>query len=244
MIPRLMVLGDDREIVVRCAEGLGLDVVRRGGDVVLCHGGDGTLLRAEREWPGVPKLPVRVATRARLCAEHQLDAVLARLAAGTLRLEELPLIEAAIGRLVQRAINDVVVRNDSPATAVRLRVAADGERTGEVTGDGVVVATPFGSSGYYRSITGERFESGLALAFNNTTERHGPIRLAAEGAIEIEVVRGPALLVLDNDPRHVTLREGHRVRLFRSGDSARAIGLDALRCQLCRKGDGSPFNPH
>jgi NAD+ kinase len=241
---RLALCGDDLPRAAAAVRRAGLTVVRRDPEVVLCHGGDGTLLRAEREWPRVPKCPVRVAGRARPCPEHGLDAVLARLARGELPREELPLLECVVGHLHLTAVNDVVLRNESPATAVRLRVRVDGEDSGEVTGDGIVCATPFGSSGYYRSITRATFDAGLGLAFNNSTEPRAPLVLDAGQPVEVELLRGPAVLVHDNDPRSVFLREGQHFRVSLSKQTAVVLGLDSLRCQRCRKPDGSVFNPH
>jgi len=241
---RLVLVGDDLPRAARAARAAGFTVVTRAPEAVLCHGGDGTLLRAHREWPALPKVPVRVAARARLCPEHALEAVLERLRAGDLQCEALPLLRCEMGRLVLHAVNDVVLRNESPATAVRLRVRIDGRDSGEVTGDGVVCATPFGSTGYYRSITRRTVTRGLGLAWNNATEPLPPLDLPAGQPLEIEVLRGPAVLVHDNDPRGVALREGHRVRITLSSAEAVVLGLDALRCQRCRKDDGSAFNPH
>jgi len=241
---RLVLVGDELPQAAAAARAAGFVVVTRDPQAVLCHGGDGTLLRAHREWPGLPKVPARVAARSRLCPEHLLPAVLAGLAGGALRAEALPLLEAELGRLRLEAVNDIVLRNESPATAVRVRVRVDGRDSGEVIGDGIVCATPFGSTGYFRSITRRTFAQGLGLAWNNATEPLAPLELPGGGPVEVELLRGPAVLVYDNDPRSIPLREGHRLLLRCSGRSTTVLGLDALRCQRCRKADGSPFNPH
>jgi NAD+ kinase len=226
------------------ARRLGMQPVSRAPDVVLCHGGDGTLLRAEREWPGVPKLPVRAASRARPCPEHTLLAVLQALIDARLRLDQLTQLELRLGRQRLLALNDIVLRNDGPATAVRLRVRAPGLDTGEVTGDGIVVATPFGSTGYFRSITRTTVSEGLGVAFNNCTELLEPLQFAAGGPLEVHVLRGPAVLARDNDPRIVPMRDGHGFMVVHAAERALVLGLDALRCQRCRKADGTAFNPH
>jgi NAD+ kinase len=241
---RLALCGDDLPRVAAAARRAGLAVVRRDPQAVLCHGGDGTLLRAAREWPGVPLVPVRIAARMQPCPDHGLDTVLARLVRGELPRETLPLLACEVGGVHLAALNDVVLRNESPATAVRLRLRADGHDSGEVAGDGVVCATPFGSSGYYRSITRATFEHGLGVAFNNSTEPRAPLHLPAGEPVEIELLRGPAVLVHDNDPRTLFLREGQTLRVSLSRQEAVVLGLDALRCQRCRKPDGTAFNPH
>jgi hypothetical protein len=242
--PRLAIAGDELETAAAAAKRAGLPLVRRDPQVVLCHGGDGTLLRAEREWPGVPKLPVRIAARARLCADHLLEAVLARLLAGALGRDELPLLACEVGAWRTWALNDIVLRNDNAATAVRLVVRVGKSETGEITGDGVVCATPFGSTGYFRSVARSSVEEGFGLAFSNSTEPVEPLRLQQGDTAEIEIRRGPAELVRDNDPCSVNLREGARVRVALGERRAIVLGLDALGCQRCRKADGSSFNPH
>ena len=68
-------------------------------------------------------------------------------------------------------INEVLIHNAQVTSAVRYLVWIDDEAlTHEIVGDGLVVATPFGSTGYYRSITHSTFQVGLGLAFNNSTE--------------------------------------------------------------------------
>jgi NAD+ kinase len=241
---RLIVVGSDTAWAAGLARRLGLKVVNERPDVVLCHGGDGTLLRAEREWRGVPKVPVRVGSRARLCPEHGLEKVLAALTAGALERKELELLELRVGELRRLAVNDVVLRNDNPATAVRFRVQADGLDTGEVTGDGLVFSTPFGSSGYYCSITRQVLATGLGVAFNNATQARDPIVVAGREPVDVTMLRGLAVLVCDNDARGIPLRDGHRFQVRLSDERAVVLGLDSLGCQVCRKADGSPFNPH
>ena len=238
------VVGADAGAVTELLEASGLCVTSTGPDVVVTHGGDGTLLRAERMWPGVPKVPARIGARARLCDRHGLEAVLRRLADGALDETELPKIEVAMGRYRALALNDVVMRNALPTEAVRFRVSVEGRATGEITGDGLVVATPFGSTAYYRSITRRRIARGLGVAFNNTTDVLEPLELSDGGRVEVEVLRGPAVLVPDNDVRAVPLRAGHRFVVSSSDERAVVLGLDALACGDCRKEDGSAFNPH
>ncbi len=246
---RLFVAGEERAAAAVLVRAAGFDVVSSNPDAVLCHGGDGTLLRAERDWPGVPKLPARVGQRAQLCAEHGLPAILQRLREGRLQGEALGKLELTVAGRRFLALNDVVLRNESPATAVRFTLARDGSSSGEITGDGLVFATPFGSTGYFRSITRQTVGRGMGVAFNNSTEPLDPLLIegdapAAAQRVEVSVLRGPAVLVHDNDARLIPLREGHRFSVQPVSETARVLGLDALRCQLCRKADGSRFNAH
>lgn len=246
MTRRLLIVGDDRSAASAAASAAGFEVVRRDPDLVLCHGGDGTLLRAERLQPGVPKLPVRLARAASLCPLHSLDAVLQRYLAGALPLAELDMLQLALGAARFQALNDVVLRNENPALALRFRISVGGRPVGhETTGDGLVLATPFGSTGYFSSISRRRLESGIGIAFNNCTSNpREPLILPDTAIVRVDVTRGPGVLVYDNDPRSVVLREGHGFEVRRSAQRARVHGLDALACQVCVRRDEVSFNPH
>jgi len=246
MSSRLLIVGDERAVAAAAAEAAGFEVVRRDPDLVLCHGGDGTLLRAERLQPGVPKLPVRLARAASLCPSHRLEAVLRRFLDGALPLVELEMLQLALGSARFHALNDVVLRNENPALALRFRISVDGQPVDrETTGDGIVLATPFGSTGYFGSITRRRLESGIGIAFNNcTSSPREPLILPDTSIVRVGVTRGPGVLVYDNDPRSVVLREGHGFEVRRSERRARVHGLDALACQVCVRRDEVSFNPH
>jgi NAD kinase len=246
MTERLLIVGDDRTHAVECAEAAGFEVVGRDPDIVLCHGGDGTLLRAERMLPGVPKLTARIGKVSQLCAEHQLPAVLSRYLRGELGCSALEMLECALGRARFHALNDVVLRNENPALALRFRLFVDGEEVGcETTGDGLVLATPFGSTGYYHTITRERFDAGIGIAFNNCTRAAlSPLVVGASSVIRVDLTRGPGVLVQDNDTRVAHLRQGHRFEVSRAERRAIVHGLDALACQKCLRDDDATFNPH
>jgi NAD+ kinase len=243
-LQRVAVFGGDLDAAAEAVERAGLTLVERDPQVVLCHGGDGTLLRAEREWPGAPKLPVRVGSRARLCPAHGLDGALSALAGGRLDRVSMEKLELVVGRRSFLALNDVVLRNENPATAVRFRLLMNDGDSGEITGDGVVFATPFGSTGYYRSITGEAIESGFGVALNNCTDGRRSLPAGEATGVDVELLRGPAVVVYDNDLRAIPMRDGQVFRVQRSEHRAVVLGLEGLGCQTCRRMDGSAFNPH
>jgi len=246
MTERILIVGDDRGHAVECAEAAGFEVVGRDPDIVLCHGGDGTLLRAERMFPEAPKLTARLGKVAHLCEQHELAAVLSRYQSGELACAALDMLECALGRSRLYALNDIVLRNDNPALALRFRLFVDGEEVGtETTGDGIVLATPFGSTGYYHTLTRERFDAGIGVAFNNCTRAAlPPLVIDADSVVRVDVTRGPAVLTHDNDKRTIHLRQGHRFDVSRAKRRAVVHGLDALACQKCVRYDDATFNPH
>jgi NAD kinase len=115
------------------------------------------------------------------------------------------------------AMNDITVHNGDPRSAIRYKFAVNGRwTTHEIIGDGVVLATPLGSTGYYRSITDSFFEVGIGLAFNNSTEQSDHMVLKEDSKIELEITRGPAMVFVDNVNDNITLELGDVVTLQKS----------------------------
>jgi len=208
-------------------------------DLVLSYGGDGALLGAERAFPGVPKLPLRDRRSNPHCPEHGEELALASLIAGRLkeaRLIKLEAIAAGRAAVPLTAVNDIVVHNRIITSAVRYRVwLNDDLYANQVVGDGLVAATPFGSSGYYRSITHSIFKTGIGLAFNNSTEPTHHLVLPETAQVRVQILRGPAVLLADNAPGRVTLAAGTEVVIRRSPQVATVLGLDLFRCPACAR---------
>jgi NAD+ kinase len=92
-----------------------------------------------------------------------------------------------------------------------------------------VAATPFGSSAYYRSITHSLFQVGIGLAFNNSTEPVDHMVLREDSLIEVTILRGPAIVAVDNNPERVSLLEGDTFLVRKSSEPARILGIETLR---------------
>jgi NAD+ kinase len=104
---------------------------------------------------------------------------------------------------------------------------------GQIVGDGLVVATPFGSTGYFRNITHSLFRVGIGLAFNNCSDPVDHIIVRNDTVIRAEVIRGPAVLVADNDPARLDLDEGDVVTFSQCEQHTVILGLDIFRCREC-----------
>ncbi len=126
-------------------------------DLLIALGGDGTLLRAGRlaAGYGVPILGVNMG-RLGFLAEVSPDnwrEDLERVLAGEYWLEKRLLLDAEVHRDGQvlgtyRALNDVVVSRGTLARVIRVTAHVDGGRLTTYVADGVIVATPTGSTGY------------------------------------------------------------------------------------------------
>ena len=165
---KIKLLGKDLTQIRLLLSKYGLVEVDTGFDLIVAHGGDGTLLGAERDYPGVLKLPIRDKS---CCPEHTPEQQIKKLVDGVLKEQHLQKVAARYQNTQLSALNDVFLHMSDPASALRYRVYIDDELyADEVVGDGVCFCSVHGSSAYYRSITHSIFRTGVGLAFSNSTE--------------------------------------------------------------------------
>jgi NAD+ kinase len=120
-------------------------------------GGDGTLLTASRSAPGVPLLAVNLGTVGFLAAVEpaEVDAAVAQVLAGELKIQERSMLSVRVdGGPEALAVNEVVVGRHSSRRTADLAVRVDDELFWRWSCDGVLVATPTGSTAYALSAGG------------------------------------------------------------------------------------------
>jgi len=131
-------------------------------DLLMVFGGDGTFLRVARETAGSPTpiVGINVGALGFLTdvQAHQLPLALKQIWAGQTKLESRPLIEAsgrARGEPIQEtALNDFVISRGAAPRLIELEVSVDGEVLTRYRCDGLIVATPTGSTAYSLSAGG------------------------------------------------------------------------------------------
>lgn len=139
-----------------------LDRELPGASMVVCFGGDGTILHmakaATRQ--GIPILGVNIGTMG-FMAELESSELnqLARIATGDYSIDERMMLDVTVHRdrdiiFHDICLNDVVVTKGAIARIVHLNVECDGVKAMECGGDGVIVATPTGSTAYSLSAGG------------------------------------------------------------------------------------------
>lgn len=120
-------------------------------DVVIALGGDGTLLHAVHEFPGLPILGFNLGGLGYLASVGRRDfgRALELLAAGRYKISRRTMLEVRAGRGESAlALNDVVIARESSGHAIRLDLEADGRPVTRYLADGLIVATPTGSTAY------------------------------------------------------------------------------------------------
>jgi NAD+ kinase len=134
------------------AEGLCLDApVKHDVELCVVLGGDGTILRALRDYAGtaVPVFAINFGEIGFLATVEPDDHDgIAHALAGEFELLRLPAITLELGRGRLAAINDVAIHRKVGERVAELAYSLDGEEAGSVRCDGLVIATPAGSTGY------------------------------------------------------------------------------------------------
>ena len=157
---RLKVKSGSAELMENFTDITGLP---KDADCVMVLGGDGTIIQAARELAetGVPILGVNLGTVGFL-AEVELahiykaiDAVMA----GRYKLEKRFMLKGSVikdAKIVYEAnaLNDIVVARGNLVRAISTTVYIDGNPMSSLHGDGIIVTTPTGSTGYNLSAGG------------------------------------------------------------------------------------------
>jgi len=202
----------------------GFEIVDTGADFVVSFGGDGTLMNSEEAYPNIPKIVLRESEICKKCSNLSNEQVLDAIINKKYKIEELIKLEASAKGKTLIGLNDVIVHNKDARRGIRYKVTINNnQESKEIIGDGVVIATPFGSTAYYRSITDSFFEVGLGLAFNNSTEQADHMVLKDDSKISISITRGPALVYSDNKDDFIELENGDSVEIKKAENTARII---------------------
>jgi NAD+ kinase len=137
-----------RERLAECARKCGIEVVdsSMSPDVVAVLGGDGTMLSAVHLFPGVPLLGLNLGSLGYLASveEANFDGAIAALAEGRYSISR----RTALKVRGVSALNDVVIARGVSGHVIRLDFSVDGEPVTRFVADGLVIATPTGSTAY------------------------------------------------------------------------------------------------
>ena len=131
-------------------------------DVVICFGGDGTILHMAKTATryNVPILGVNIGTMGFMAELESAELEeLRRLATGDYTIDSRMMLDVSVQRdrnivFHELCLNDAVITKGAVARIVHLIVSCDGVQAMECGGDGIIVATPTGSTGYNLSAGG------------------------------------------------------------------------------------------
>lgn len=197
-----------------------LDREIQGADAVICFGGDGTILHMAKfaTRHGVPILGVNIGTMG-FVAEleagelHQLK----RLANNDFAVDSRMMLDVTVARdrdiiFHDICLNDVVITKNSVARIVNLNVSCDGIQAMDMAGDGVIVATPTGSTAYSLSAGGPIMEPETRSVLVTPICAHD--------------MASRSMVVSDKRTVQITLTKNARRNAFLSVDGGRSIKLN------------------
>lgn len=139
-----------------------LDRELQNTDLVICFGGDGTILHMAKAATrhGVPILGVNIGTMGFMAElESSEMSKLKQLATGEYQIDRRMMLDVTIRRdrdivFHDICLNDVAITKGAVARIVHLSVRCDGILAMECGGDGIIIATPTGSTAYNLSAGG------------------------------------------------------------------------------------------
>jgi len=180
--------------------GLSIEAIGRSADVAIVLGGDGTMLGVARELAPY-HVPLIGINQGRLgfitdVALDQIEEVLPKMLAGQFEVDQRTQIDAELVRdgaaaYNARALNDIVVSRGVAGGMVEFTVRVDGVTMYNQRGDGVILATPTGSTAYSLSANGPILHPSLAglvlVPVAPQTLSNRPIALADSALVEIEI---------------------------------------------------------
>lgn len=219
-----------RDITVVPEEGIGTS--DPPVDAIIVLGGDGLMMRMGNFFPDIPLIGINFGKVGFLALVEQRDwqRALELFLAGDYRLDESSTLDATVIRgndqLPQGwAINDVVIRGGN--RMIEVEVYIDGHFVNQYPSDGLIIATPRGSTAYCMAAGGPILTPGVRGFAVVPISSHSPIRtpiITSEDA-EIELVTTnahPASLILDGQET-IRLRQHDVVKVTRGEHKFRLV---------------------
>ena len=217
------------------AYDFGIADIPKETECIIALGGDGTLIRVATKVQelGIPLIGINLGNLGYLCELEQGTAKKAidHLMADEYIVEERMML-AAEGRTV---LNDIVLHRVGDLSVIHLLVYVNGEFLGSYDADGMILATPTGSTGYSMSAGGPIMDPKARMMLLTPINAHNlnarSIVLSADDTVEVEVgSRHPekdeqVMVSFDGDTA-VTLGVGDKIRIFRAENVTRICKLN------------------
>lgn len=215
-------------------------------DCVLVLGGDGTMLQAARDTidRNIPLLGVNLGTLGYLAEveKSNLESALNQLINDEFYIEERMMLTGRImkdGRWLtdEYALNDIALTRKGPLQIIHFDITVNGQFLKEYGADGILVATPTGSTGYNLSAGGPIVEPGARIILMTPVCPHTlhsrSIVLSSEDEIGISVSedregRQQIVEVAFDGGHNVELSTGDKIVIKRSEKVTRIIRLNKV----------------
>jgi NAD+ kinase len=196
-------------------------------DLVFVLGGDGTMLKASRMYPGRVLLGVNLGKVGFMSGmvPEEIEAGVEKVWDGGLEVQEYRMLEVRVsGEEARLAANDAVLIKRRPHQLISVDVEVSGEELFAFRCDGFIAATPLGSTAYALSAGGPIISGDAGCYVLVPIAPHAlvsrPLVLGEDQVAELKLVDRDALLSLDgDDPREIPA--GGRVEIRLSKESVK-----------------------
>lgn len=218
-------------------KGFASDVFPANMDLLLALGGDGTMLTSVRAVAeiGTPVLGVNLGSLGFLTVVplHRCVESLERIARGDYEIEERVMLEVAepgSERARWTALNDIVLMKSGMARLATLTVTCNGEYVTTMAGDGIIIATPTGSTAYSLSAGGPivmpTMKGFILTPVSPHTLAQRPMVFGSDSALDIKVesLVGEAMLTADGQLAR-EMNEGSTITIRAHKNPARLVGF-------------------
>ena len=236
---RLLPLIEDQMQVVATDFTGQMDLSDIDADLAIVLGGDGSILRAAHQLGNrqLPVLPVNLGHLGFLAdlSPDELITLLPRLAADDIRFIEHLMFRCQVIREAtllhdDLGLNEVTVQNGRPFAIMDIVLYVDSEQVTTYSCDGLIVATPVGSTAHSLSAGGPILRKDLQAfvisPISPHTLTHRPVVDSADRVYELVVVNPrPETSVVVDGRVWCTLRAGDRVRVERAKATFKLVAV-------------------
>jgi NAD+ kinase len=217
----------------------GCEVIAEGetqADLAIVIGGDGTMLAAARELVRhhVPLVGINLGRLGFMTdiGQHDTQVGIGAILEGEYSIEERSLLDCEIRRqgksaLSTIALNEAVIGKGSQGRLIEFELSVDGEFVYALRADGIIVATPTGSTAYALSAQGPILHPAVPaltlVPLNPHTLSARPVSVSDRSVIEIVMVHALDARAHFDGLALADMAEGDRLVLQRSADTVRFV---------------------
>ena len=202
-------------------------------DLIIVFGGDGTLLGAARKFinSDIPILGINMGTVGFLTDVNieNFESVIGDIFKGDYVLEERSLVEAKFSDQEVFGLNEILIHSGSYAQLMRYRLLIDGKTVYEQRSDGLIVATPTGSTAYALSAGGSIIHPELniwnIIPMMSQSLSSRPLIVSNRKSMEIQLIEGPldhAMICVDGQ-KDIPIKYNNSISISKKNSSLKII---------------------
>lgn len=213
----------------------------RFADVIISFGGDGTMLTAARLFlnSNIPIMGVNFGKLGFLAEfnANEMEAALSSIMTGNYIIEDRAMAEVTVGGETIYALNDFVLQRKNFARMITVRAYVDGTLIADYRADGLIVATPTGSTAYSLSCGGPIIAPSCSVFCITPISPHSltlrPLVVPDTSEVCLEPMSEPGDIQL--------VADGQVVRAIKAGEPI-VIRRSAEEVKLVRQAGGSYYD--